>query len=78
MTKSFEIPKKLVWEAYQRVKSLRGWKNYYGRFYSSAMTAVWLHMNTYLMGWLMRKHKSLIRHKMRAKHVLGKLAAASR
>jgi RNA-directed DNA polymerase len=56
---------------------LRGWMNYYGRFYGSAMTAVWHHMNAYLMRWLLRKHKSLARHKTRAKHALGKLAAAS-
>ena len=56
---------------------LRGWLNYYGRFYGSAMNAVWLHMNVYLMRWLRRKYKSLARHKTRAKHALGKLATAS-
>ena len=56
---------------------LRGWMNYYGRFYGSAMSAIWQHMNAYLTRWLRRKHKSLARHKTRARQALGKLAAAS-
>lgn len=56
---------------------LRGWKNYYGRFHGSAMSAVWQHVNAYLMRWLMRKCKSLARHKTRARAALGQLAAAS-
>ncbi|MNZ37125.1 Group II intron-encoded protein LtrA [compost metagenome] len=55
---------------------LRGWLNYYGRFYGSAMADVWKHLNAYLARWLMRKHKSLARHKRRARAVLGRLAAA--
>jgi len=55
---------------------LRGWLNYYGRFYGSAMADVWRHLNAYLARWLMRKHKSLARHKRRARAVLGRLAAA--
>jgi RNA-directed DNA polymerase len=57
--------------------ALRGWMNYYGRFYSSAMTAVWLHLNAYLMRWLMHKYKSLARRKSRAKQILGKLVSVS-
>ncbi|MGV6477379.1 group II intron reverse transcriptase/maturase [Azotobacter vinelandii] len=55
---------------------LRGWLNYYGRFHGSAMADVWKHLNAYLARWLMRKHKSLARHKRRARAVLGRLAAA--
>ncbi len=55
---------------------LRGWLNYYGRFYGSAMADVWKHLNAYLARWLMRKHKSLARHKRRARTMLGRLAAA--
>lgn len=55
---------------------LRGWLNYYGRFYGSAMADVWKHLNAYLARWLMRKHKSLARHKRRARAMLGRLAAA--
>lgn len=56
---------------------LRGWMNYYGRFRGSAMDVVWKHVNAYLTRWLRRKYKKLARHKTRAVHALGKLAAAS-
>lgn len=56
---------------------LRGWAGYYGRYYGSALSVVWQHANLALSRWLMRKHKSLKRHKRRAKTVLGKLAAQS-
>jgi RNA-directed DNA polymerase len=45
---------------------LRSWHQYYGRFYESAMSAVWNHLNDYLTRWLMRKYKRLARHKTRA------------
>jgi RNA-directed DNA polymerase len=53
---------------------LRGWHQYYGRFYASAMSAVWKHLNDYLTRWMMRKYKHLARHKTRASHALGRLA----
>ena len=53
---------------------LRGWRQYYGRFYSSAMSVIWKHMNDYLVRWMMRKYKTLARHKTRARHALGRLA----
>jgi len=53
---------------------LRGWYNYYGRFYSSAMSVIWKHMNDYLVRWMRRKYKHLARHNMRARQALGKLA----
>jgi len=53
---------------------LRGWHQYYGRFYGSAMSAVWKHLNDYLTRWLMRKYKRLARHKTRARQALGRLA----
>jgi RNA-directed DNA polymerase len=53
---------------------LRGWHQYYGRFYASAMSAVWKHLNDYLTRWLMRKYKHLVRHKTRARKALGRLA----
>ena len=57
---------------------LRGWRGYYGRFCGSAMRAVWQHMNDYLVRWLMRKYKSLARHKTRAREALGRLGHANR
>ena len=31
---------------------LRGWQNYYTRFYGSAMSPVWQHVNYYLVHWM--------------------------
>lgn len=56
---------------------LRGWSNYYGRFYPSALKVVWQHVNGYLARWLRRKYKPLARHKTRAWRELGKLARAN-
>lgn len=53
---------------------LRGWYQYYGKFHSSAMYALWKHLNGYLKRWLMRKYKRLARHKTRAGHALKRLA----
>lgn len=56
---------------------LRGWFNYYGRFYPSALRMIWKHVDGYLMRWLMRKYKHLARHKTLAWRELGKLAQAN-
>jgi RNA-directed DNA polymerase len=53
---------------------LRGWQQYYGRFYGSAMSAIWKHMNDYLVRWMRRKYKTLAHHKTRARQALGRLA----
>jgi len=53
---------------------LRGRYQYYGRFYESALSAVWKHLNDYLTRWLMRKYKWLARYKTRARQALGRLA----
>jgi len=53
---------------------LRGWKNYFTRFYGSAMAPVWQHMNYYLVHWMMRKYKQLKRSKTRASRKLRLLA----
>ena len=55
---------------------LRGWMNYYCRFNASAMAPVWHHMNLYLMRWLMRKHKSLVRRTGRAIKTLERMAVS--
>ena len=52
----------------------QGWQRYYGRFHGSAMSAIWQHMNAYLIRWLRRKYKNLARHKRRARYALGRLA----
>jgi RNA-directed DNA polymerase len=53
---------------------LRGWRQYYGRFYGSALGPVWRSMNMFLIRWLMRKHKHLAGHKTRAAEVLKRTA----
>jgi RNA-directed DNA polymerase len=45
---------------------LRGWLEYYGRFYPSAMYPVLRHFNKTLVAWARRKYKRLRRHKTRA------------
>lgn len=54
---------------------LRGWIQYYGRFYRSALNAVFRHFNGLLVRWAMRKYKKLRRHRRRAEHWLGGVAS---
>jgi RNA-directed DNA polymerase len=56
---------------------LRGWANYYGRFYASALKPLWRHLDDYLARWLRRKYKRLNRHLSRSFKALGRLAASS-
>lgn len=45
---------------------LRGWMQYYGRYYPSALDPVLGHFNKTLVAWAMRKYKKLEGHKTRA------------
>ena len=53
---------------------LRGWIQYYGRFYRSALYPVFRHLNGLLVRWAMRKYKRFRRHHRRAEHWLGGVA----
>ncbi|UCF37405.1 MAG: group II intron reverse transcriptase/maturase [Acidobacteriota bacterium] len=53
---------------------LRGWIQYYGRFYPSALYAVFRHFNGLLVRWAMRKYKRLRGHRRRAEYWLGGIA----
>jgi len=53
---------------------LRGWINYYGRFYKSQMYPVLRHVNKALVQWARRKYKTLETHKTRAENFLGNIA----
>jgi len=53
---------------------LRGWINYYGRFYKSALYSVLKHMNRALILWARKKYKRLNRHRRRAEYWLGRVA----
>ncbi len=53
---------------------IRGWINYYGRFYKSALYPVLRHLNCALVHWARRKYKKLSRHRRRAEHWLGRIS----
>jgi RNA-directed DNA polymerase len=53
---------------------VRGWVNYYGRFYKSALTPVLRELERSLVYWVRRKFKRFARHGRRAVHWLGAVA----
>lgn len=53
---------------------IRGWINYYGRFYGSRLHAVLRYFNRALVHWVRRKYKRFERHRRNAEHWLGRLA----
>ena len=53
---------------------VRGWVNYYGRFYKSALTPVLRELERSLAYWVRRKFKRFARHARRAVHWLGHVA----
>jgi len=54
--------------------AIRGWINYYGRFYKSALYPTLRHLNRTLVRWVMRKFKRFRRHHRRAEYWLGRIA----
>jgi RNA-directed DNA polymerase len=52
---------------------IRGWINYYGRFYKSELYKTLRHINLYLVRWVCAKYKKFKGHKRRAEHWLGKV-----
>jgi len=53
---------------------LRGWLQYYGRFYRSALYPMLRHFNMTLVAWAMRKYRRLKGHKTRAGQFLEGIA----
>lgn len=53
---------------------IRGWINYYGRFYKSELYAVLMHLNRALVRWVRRKYKKFAIHQRRATYWLGRIA----
>jgi RNA-directed DNA polymerase len=53
---------------------LRGWVQYYGQFYKSALYPTFLVLDRILVKWAMRKYKKLKGHQRRATHWLGRIA----
>jgi RNA-directed DNA polymerase len=53
---------------------IRGWINYYGSYYKSALYRVFLQLVRSLMKWAMRKYKKLRGHPRRTTRWLGRIA----
>jgi group II intron reverse transcriptase/maturase len=53
---------------------VRGWMNYYGRFYRSKCILVLRHLNDALVAWACRKFKRFRRRERAATHWLGRIA----
>lgn len=54
--------------------SVRGWINYYGKFYRSEAIKAIRYLERVLMKWACRKFKKLRRHKRRALYWMGRVA----
>jgi len=54
--------------------AIRGWINYYGRFYKSALYPTLRVLNRRLVMWATRKYKRLRHHRRRARHWLDRIA----
>ncbi len=54
---------------------IRGWINYYGSYYKSALYRVFYQLSRSLIRWAMRKYKKLHCHTQRAVHWLGRVAS---
>lgn len=53
---------------------VRGWIQYYGKYYKSALFPLAEHINQHLGKWVMNKYKTFRRKQRRATHALGKVA----
>ncbi len=53
---------------------IRGWINYYGKYYKSALYPTLRRIDDILARWANRKFKSLRRHRRRARHWLDRIA----
>jgi len=54
--------------------AVRGWMNYYGRFYRSKCVQVLRHLNEALAAWARRKYKRFRRRERASIHWLGRIA----
>jgi RNA-directed DNA polymerase len=54
--------------------AVRGWMNYYGRFYRSKCVQVLRHLNVALAAWVRRKYKRFRRRERASMHWLGCIA----
>jgi RNA-directed DNA polymerase len=54
---------------------VRGWINYYGRFYRTRLVQTLRRIDAYLVRWAMRKYKRLRKHPTRTWRLLAAIAA---
>ena len=54
---------------------IRGWINYYGRYYKSALYPTLRHLDRRLAHWAMAKYKRLRRHRRRAGHWISEVVS---
>lgn len=54
---------------------IRGWLNYYGKFYKSAVSPLFAYLNRRLATWAMRKYKKLNKSLKQAIHWIERIAA---
>ena len=53
---------------------IRGWINYYGKYYKSALYPIFNQLNMALIKWAMRKYKRLRKRQRKAYHWIGRIA----
>ncbi len=53
---------------------IRGWVNYYGKYYKTGLYPTFHHLNRILIRWAMRKYKRFKNHQRRAGYWLGEIA----
>jgi RNA-directed DNA polymerase len=58
--------------------TVRGWMNYYGRYYRSKCVQVLRHLNEALAAWARRKYKRFWRRERASMHWLGRIARRDR
>jgi RNA-directed DNA polymerase len=73
---SQQTPGTLAELARQCNPTVRGWWNYYGAFYPTALRNLWRYMDHRLERWARRKYKSLQRHKRSSVEWLCKIKDA--
>lgn len=72
-----KTPSTLVELAQQCNATIRGWWNYYGAFYQTAMYELFGYLDRKLECWARRKYKRLRRHKRRGAEWLGRMKNVS-
>ena len=76
--REWRLPHKTEWPLEQVARMInpivRGWIQYYGRYYKSALDRVLDHLNWLIGRWARRKFKSLRQHQRKAMRWLGRVA----